>query len=305
MYCDTLIIVRQAFDRNDGRINCKDLKMERYVKFSFIMSLFVIATQLGAMDPELIHKLLGQKTIREEICNNLSEQDMNRLSQANRQTRGYVGPVIDEHMSERAINYSKAVSAVELRCTNQRHNFADNAGFRDYVLRSLRDFAAHNPDKWIELYLENNQLGNDPAFFEQLMHDIIAVVHELKIDIAMLLLPGNQLISLPENIFAGLTQLRLLDLSLNRLTALPEHIFEGLIHLQLLDLRENQLTALPEHIFAGLVNLQELYFYNNHLAALPEHMFEGLMQLKHLNIGCNPLPANQALLVPDGCKIFR
>ena len=96
-----------------------------------MISLTVFAPQLSAMDAELMRELLGQKTIREAICHNLYERDLNRLSQANRQIRGYVEPVIDEHMTDRAINYSKVVSAIDLNCSYQRHNFADNGDFGD------------------------------------------------------------------------------------------------------------------------------------------------------------------------------
>ena len=116
--------------------------MDRYFKLSFMISLYAFAPQLCAMDPESMHRLLGQEHIRDVICHHLSEKDLNRLSQANRQIIGYVDPVLDERMTERAINYSKALSALELDCSNQRQNFADNEAFRNFVLQSMSNFAA-------------------------------------------------------------------------------------------------------------------------------------------------------------------
>ena len=263
--------------------------MECYLKLNFLMILSVTACQLCTMDAELMHRLLGQKHIRHVICQNLSEKDLNRLSQANHQMRGYVEPVLETHMRERAINYSMALSAVDLDFHNQRRKFADNEAFRNHVLQTIRDFAKDNPGKWINLRLRGNNLGNDPAFFEQLMHDIIAVVHELKIDIAGLSLGHNELTVMPEHVFAGLTQLQELYLYENQLTTLPEHIFEKLTQLKELYLCGNQLTTLPEHVFAGLTQLQVLNLGYNQLTGLPERIFEGLAYLGSLALGENPI----------------
>ena len=160
--------------------------MKFYFKLNLMLSYGIIVSQLGAMDPELMHKLLGQKEIREAICNNLSEKEINVLSQANRQVRSYVDPVIDERMTERAINYSEALSAVELKCGEHRRNFPDNEGFGNYVLQSINDCAAHNPGRCIRLNLEINELGLDPAFFDRFMHDIIDLVHKQNTEIIVL-----------------------------------------------------------------------------------------------------------------------
>ena len=127
--------------------------------------------------------------------------------------RGYVEPEIDKHMTERAINYSKALSACKLDFSYKRYSFADNAEFRNYVLQSIRDFAMQNPGTWIILNLDFNNIYNtinDPTFFGHLMHDIRALVRELKIDIAGLSISHNELTRLPEDMFAGLSNLQVL-----------------------------------------------------------------------------------------------
>ena len=278
--------------------------MDRYFKLSFMISLYAFAPQLCAMDPESMHRLLGQEHIRDVICRHLSEKDLNRLSQANRQVRGYVGPVLDERMTERAINYSKALSAVMLNFASRRHG-AHNKDLRNYVLKSIRHFALPNAGKWIGLNLANNSLGNDLKFFEQLMQDVIALVRELKIDIATLYLHCNYLAALPTKIFDDLTQLQKLDLGSNSFAALPEQTFAGLTQVQELNLGNNFFTALPGPIFVKLTQLKELYLYNNNLTGLPEHMLAGLTQLKTLDLRHNQLPPNQVLDVPAGCKVLR
>ena len=55
--------------------------MEHYLKLCLMFSLCVIASQLCAMSPDVMHNLLRQKEIREAICNNLSEIDLNRMAQ--------------------------------------------------------------------------------------------------------------------------------------------------------------------------------------------------------------------------------
>ena len=52
--------------------------------------------------------------------------------------------------------------------------------------------------------------------------------------------------------FKGLTNLRALGLYGNQLTSLPPDVFEGLTNLRTLDLRNNQLQTLPPGLFADL-----------------------------------------------------
>ena len=81
---------------------------------------------------------------------------------------------------------------------------------------------------------------------------------------------------LPEDIFAGLTNLDSLSLWGNSLTSLDKGIFDGLINLKRLYLRDNNLTALDKDIFDGLIKLERLYLQDNNLTALDKDIFAPL-----------------------------
>ena len=68
----------------------------------------------------------------------------------------------------------------------------------------------------------------------------------------------NQLDALPEGIFAGLNNLRILALGNNRLTELNPGVFADLDDVEQLDLLRNRLTGLPPDVFANLGNLKLL-----------------------------------------------
>ncbi|CBJ27854.1 conserved unknown protein [Ectocarpus siliculosus] len=99
----------------------------------------------------------------------------------------------------------------------------------------------------------------------------------------------NELTTLPEGIFGGLTALESLDLTYNELTTLPEGIFGGLTALEYLELSYNELTTLPEGIFGGLTALELLRLYSNELTTLPEEIFGGLTALERLSLSNNEL----------------
>jgi Leucine-rich repeat (LRR) protein len=86
-------------------------------------------------------------------------------------------------------------------------------------------------------------------------------------------LGGNELSSVPEGLFHGLSNLssmyvsplfNLFDLMIsflanNQLTSVPEVLFHGLSNLQIIAMNDNQLSALPDNIFCGLPHLKNLY----------------------------------------------
>ena len=80
---------------------------------------------------------------------------------------------------------------------------------------------------------------------------------------------GNQLTSLPEDIFSGLSSLATLRFGLNQLTTLPAGLLEGLSSLTDLRMIGNQLTTLPDGIFEGLAELSRLALQSNSVDPLP------------------------------------
>ncbi|MDA8009210.1 MAG: fibronectin type III domain-containing protein, partial [Alphaproteobacteria bacterium] len=111
-----------------------------------------------------------------------------------------------------------------------------------------------------------------------------------------LLFDTNKIASLDAEAFAGLGKLETLDLQRNtRLRALPENVFAGLGELKGLWFNGSGLTALPENVFSGLGKLEELHLHNNLIANLPVNVFSGLAKLQRLDLSSNnisDLPAD-------------
>ena len=109
------------------------------------------------------------------------------------------------------------------------------------------------------------------------------------LNLKTLYLPGNNLSSLPEDIFTSLSNLRLLWLDHNNLSSLPEDVFAGLSNLEVLFLHHNDLSSLPEDIFDDLSGLHTLFLYHNDLSSLLENIFAGLSNLRDLHLDHNDL----------------
>lgn len=171
-----------------------------------------------------------------------------------------------EGQSPESVQATHIHNAKEVVCSGRRKSANDNKTFKKFVLQSIITTSNNNPGKWIHLdFRMNNFNDNDHAFLQDLIASIVAKTQELHIDIASIGLNDNQLTSLPENLFLGLTHLDGIGLRNNRLTSLPANIFQGLVNLKSLYLSGNQLTTLPEHIFDGLNNLRILDLSRNQL----------------------------------------
>ena len=257
--------------------------------FSLVLCYSGLLIVAAESQEAMLERVLRQPTIRESLLPHVAAPGIGRLSLVSRGMHEAVEPAITEAMEKAAIWESYVLNARKLDLREQKVNFPNNQAFKDYVIQRIKDFATDNPGIWIELNLSRNNLGNDPAFLHDLLQAIVTTVYNLKIDLADLDLYNNQLVSLPEHLFAGMNNLQGLYLAGNQLVSLPEHIFDGLNNLQELGLNNNQLASLPEHIFAGLNNLQKLYLDRNRLVSLREHLFEGLHNLQLLNLSFNRL----------------
>ena len=89
-------------------------------------------------------------------------------------------------------------------------------------------------------------------------------------------LASNQLIELPPDLFAGLTSLESLFMGGNGFTMLAPELFAGLTNLTTLSLSNNRLATLSPTLFAALTNLTGLYLGRNSLSQLPPGLFDGL-----------------------------
>ncbi|CAJ2377192.1 MAG: hypothetical protein IBGAMO2_50011 [Arenicellales bacterium IbO2] len=101
--------------------------------------------------------------------------------------------------------------------------------------------------------------------------------------------------TLTNKAFAGMTGLERLEISNTNLGALPENLFAGLVNLKVLHVRDNDffglrhpLETLPENLFSGLANLEELDLSGNKFSNLPEGVFAGLANLKKLDLRVSP-----------------
>ncbi len=93
-------------------------------------------------------------------------------------------------------------------------------------------------------------------------------------------LEGNQLESLPANIFLSLTSLRELWLYVNQLAELPDGVFSSLTSLELLQLGGNRFRSVPKEVFSDLPRLKSLGLSSNPLAELPEGYFSASLGWK-------------------------
>ena len=113
-------------------------------------------------------------------------------------------------------------------------------------------------------------------------------------------LTDQNLTALAARDFAGLTSLRILNLSRNALSTLPDGVFAGLSSVVQLGLNENDLSTLPDGVFEPLSSLLRLLLRDNSLShnslsTLPDGVFAGLTALKRLDLSSNSL-----YTLPDG-----
>ena len=138
------------------------------------------------------------------------------------------------------------------------------------------------------LHLSGDLSGNNLSSLPEGVFDGLSNLETLWLD-------GNNLSSLPEGVFDGLSNLQELWLHGNNLSSLPEGVFDGLSNLETLRLDGNNLSSLPEGVFDGLSNLQELWLDYNNLSSLPEGVFDGLSNLQELWLDYNNLSS-----LPEG-----
>ena len=108
-------------------------------------------------------------------------------------------------------------------------------------------------------------------------------------------MPSENIGSLKSGDFAGLSNLRTLNLASNTFTTLPADVFSGLTSLGDLVLNSGALSSIDARAFSGLTTLTALKLERNDLIALPGTVFSGLTALSTIDLQENDLtmlPAN-------------
>ncbi|XP_062313950.1 lumican, partial [Osmerus eperlanus] len=113
-------------------------------------------------------------------------------------------------------------------------------------------------------------------------HNHLTTVPEnLPAGLRQLRLAYNHITSITPGTFQNLEHLTLLLLQGNRLSTITEDDFKGLVHLNLLDLSGNLFPTVPRHLPPSL---QQLYLSNNSLSGLEEDCLVGFRGLRYLRL---------------------
>lgn len=115
-------------------------------------------------------------------------------------------------------------------------------------------------------------------------------LHELQ----RLVLSGNGLSNLPEDLFDDVGNLTWLDLRSNKVH-LPVDIFRNLHKLEYLELGYNNLNGLESGVFRNQHNLKHLNLWGNNLQHLARDSFQGVSSIVELDLSGN----NIEILQPD------
>jgi len=213
-----------------------------------------------------------------QIAHNLDNRSLGHLNQASWRTQAITQAILQQRHEQWLFNNRRMVD-----CCGLKNNHPDVDGFINAVLEKLTSAYTAHPDRWFELNLSWNNLGNlSDADLKRVFDTIGQRAESLKINIVLLDLSSNQLQTLPNNIFDNRGNLQALRLDNNQLQTLPNNIFDNLGKLQWLWFYNNQLQTLPNNIFNNLGNLQWLWLKNNHLQTLPNNIFDKLENLQTL-----------------------
>ncbi len=101
----------------------------------------------------------------------------------------------------------------------------------------------------------------------------------------------NDITTINQNAFSGLSSLETLDLSHNLISTITQNSFSGLSSLETLILSHNPLPTITQNVFSALTTLEKLVLSNTYLSKISDSTFSGLTSLQVLDLGYNPLSA--------------
>ncbi|KAM8972615.1 platelet glycoprotein Ib alpha chain [Pelodytes ibericus] len=154
--------------------------------------------------------------------------------------------------------------------------------------------------KLVELDLSNNEISFINVDFPLNLEDVnlannsfdkLPMLSKLE-KLVTLDLSNNRIVTVPENAFQGLKDLKELNLRGNKIKHLSEQVFKGLHLLETLDLSFNQLMGVPPHLISELKRLEKFYLRGNDLQVIPDGFFEGVDTLAYVYLDLNPWKCN-------------
>ncbi|XP_062621341.1 carboxypeptidase N subunit 2-like [Saccostrea cucullata] len=107
-------------------------------------------------------------------------------------------------------------------------------------------------------------------------------------------LRDNEITNIQTNAFNGLPNLQDLDLQQNRINTLGDNAFDSLSNLDTLWLNFNKITTIQTNTFNGLPNLQKLYLNGNIITTIPHNAFASLHNLNLLLLDSNKISIIQS-----------
>ncbi|XP_036369235.1 slit homolog 3 protein-like isoform X6 [Octopus sinensis] len=104
-----------------------------------------------------------------------------------------------------------------------------------------------------------------------------------------LVLGANNIETIKEGAFTGLSNLKELIVQMNNIATIKEGTFTGLSNLKTLNLGNNKISRIEKEMFQGLHNLEELYLRWNNISTIKEGVFTGLSNLETLRLSNNKI----------------
>ncbi|XP_037548960.1 uncharacterized protein LOC119425504 [Nematolebias whitei] len=118
---------------------------------------------------------------------------------------------------------------------------------------------------------------------------LTAVPEEIPQNAVSIQLSHNLLEEINKEDFCGFLNLRILNLGSNQIVSVEDESFFSLVSLKTLSMSFNQLTKLTSGVFKGLSNLTVLNLNSNSIQFLHNSAFQFLISLQTLDLGCNLL----------------
>lgn len=135
------------------------------------------------------------------------------------------------------------------------------------------------------------------TFVNRSQQNLDALPRDLPADVTFLELSHNQISSIPDDAFHGLTELRTLAITYNNIKNVSHFALRGLQSIEIIWLGANSLTTILPFTMIGST-LRVLGLNNNEISFIPRWMVAMLGKLEELRLSGNPL-----VQVPDFSRI--